>query len=366
MPNELSLNSATASNLTDRVEDVIPDTLVTNGASGSEETTYINTNWAKQWGYFNNLPELKSAMLMKAIWVCGKGYTCDPETQVILDHISGLGKDTFDDILFNMEIVKRVGGDAFAEIMRDKDSGVIINLKPLDPSSIRIVVDKKGIIDRYEQINKTDKTKEIKFKPEEILHLSNNRLADQISGISDITSMEKTILAEYQTFDDINKVAHRQAKPMIMFKLGTDDQTKIDAFIAKMDAATNKGENIYIPDDVNSVSYEVIQVNINQTLMEWRRDIQNKFYRAMGLPLIIFGQAGSTESGGKIEYLAHEQIFEKDQRQLEKQIWNQLYLKIDLIPPVSLLENLQTDQSKDGAMAQMNMQQSDMTAGSGR
>jgi len=363
MANELDFTKATASNMTDNVEDVVVDTKVTDGASGTGETTYLNTNWSKWWGYFNAIPDLKSAMLMKAIWNVGKGYKTDPATEIILDHIAGWGKDTFDDIMFNMEVIKRVGGDAFAEIMRD-DDGTLLNLKPLDPSSIRIVVDDLGVIVRYEQLSKTKKATKT-FKPEEIFHLCNNRLADQIHGISDIESMEKTILAEYQTFDDINKVAHRQAKPMIMFKLGTDDQTKIDAFIAKMDAATNKGENIYIPDDQNSVSFEVIQVNINQTLMEWRNDIRNKFYRALGLPQSIFGSAGATESGSKIEYLGHEQIFEKDQRYWEKQIWNQLYLKIDLIPPVSLLENLQTDQNKD-AQQGMEIQQSDVTAGSGK
>jgi len=86
----------------------------------------------------------------------------------------------------------------------------------------------------------------------------------------------------------------------------------------------------------------------------------------MGLPQIVFGAGNSTESGGKIEYLAHEQVFEKDQLFVEKQIWNQLQLKIDLIPPTSMLENLQNDYSKDGAAQEINIQKSDVTAGSGR
>jgi hypothetical protein len=81
-----------------------------------------------------------------------------------------------------------------------------------------------------------------------------------------------------------------------------------------MDAAVNKGENIYIPDDKNTLSYEVIQVNIASTIMAWRDDIRNKFYRTLGLPLIVFGSSGSTESGGKIDYLAHEQVFSHDQK----------------------------------------------------
>ena len=167
------------------------------------------------------------------------------------------------------------------------------------------------------------------------------------------------------SIEDMQKIMHRQARPMIMFKLGTDDTVKIAAFVKKMDAAVNKGENIYIPDDANSVDFEVVQVNVSSIIMEWRNDLKNRFYRTLGLPQIVFGSAGTTESGGKIEYLAHEQIFEKDQRSVENQIWQQLQLRINLIPPTSLLDNMEQDASKDGAMQQVNMQPSDVTAGAG-
>lgn len=362
----LDIDNAQASDFENDLDIYSVDLMNTDGATGQKETEYQNAKWSQQFGYFNKIPDLKSAILMKAVWNVGKGYSADPETTVILDHVSGWGKDTFDDILFNMEVTKRIGGDAFCEIMRD-ESGDLVNLKPLDPSTIKIIVDEAGLIKRYEQTSKNpEKEGVIKFEPKQIFHLSHNRLADQIHGISDIDAVESIILADAESFDDMTKVMHRQAKPMVMFKLGTDDTAKIDAFITKMDAATNKGENIYIPDDENSVSYEVIQVNVSQMIMEWRSELRNKFYRALGMPMIVFGSSGNTESGSKIEYLAHEQIFEKDQRHLELQIWNQLNLKINLVPPVSLLENLQTDQSKDGLAGGLNMQQNDITAGSGK
>src|SRR3990167_3568424 len=201
------------------------------------------------------------------------------------------------------------------------DEGNLINLKPLDPGAMRIICNNKGIIIRYEQI-KNGKTE--KFNPGNIFHLSHNRLADQIHGISDSTSIKNTFLAEYESFTDTKKIMHRQARPLVIFKLRTDDQTKITAFIAKMDSAWNKGECIYIPDDENLLTYEIVQVDVSATIMAWRTDIRNKFYRAVGLPQILFGSAGSTESGGKMEYLAHETVFEHEQRYLEKQIWNQL------------------------------------------
>ena len=68
-----------------------------------------------------------------------------------------------------------------------------------------------------------------------------------------------------------------------------------------MDQATQKGENIYIPDDDNTISYEVVQVNPNAMIMEWRNDIRNKFYRTIGLPQVVPGAGGSsTESESKV------------------------------------------------------------------
>jgi len=363
----LDIREAALSDMTNRVADISVSSKSIDGISNQDETTWINAKWTQYWGYFNEIADLKSAILMKAIWNVGKGYEADPETEVILDHISGWGKDTFDDILFNMEVIRRIGGDSFAEIIRADDK-TLINIKPLDPGSMRIVLDKLGIIKRYEQISRINGDIK-KFGVDEIFHLCNNRLASQIHGISDIESMEATILAEKENFEDMKKIMHHQARPLIMWKLGTDVASTISAFAEKMDKAVNKGENIYIPADENAVSYEVVQVNVSSIILDWRNDIKNKFYRAMGLPQVVFGSSGATESGSKIEYLAHEQIFEKDQRYLEKQIWNQLGLKIDLIPPVSLLENLQTDEKKDmsamGTPQGTEFQPQDITPGAG-
>lgn len=338
----------------------------TEGISAGKETTYTNPLWSTHWAYFNKHPELKSAILMKATWIVGKGYETDAETKVILNQISGMGKDTFDEILFNMEICRRVGRDSFAEIIRDKETGILINLKPLDPSSIRIHINENGLLDHYEQINKVNtKANPKKFKVDQIFHLSNNRLADQIHGISDIESLDTTLLAELESFADTKKLMHTQAKPFIIFKLKTDDTTKINDFVTKVGNCRNNGDDLFIPDDENLLSYEVVQLNPSNFILSWRDAIKNRFYRALGLPQVIFGQAQATESGGKVEYLAHEQVFEKDQRYLEKQIWKQLGIKINLISPVSLLEALQQDEVKDAQNAIM-LQQNDVQAGSGK
>jgi len=360
------LSNTTTSNLSTSVANLTVSPLATDGATGQKEYSWQNNNWNKYWGFFNDpdLGELKSAFVMKSIWNTGKGYTADPETTVILDHISGWGKDTFKDVLFNMDLISRLGGDSYAEIIRDKKTGLLLNLKILDPGSIKIVVDEKGILIRYEQVSKISGNPII-FQPDEIFHLSHNRLADQIHGISDIVALENTILSEKESFVDTRKIMHRQARPMIVFKLGTDDPTKISAFAAKMDQAVSKGENIYVPNDTNTFEYEVVKIDLNNMLMQWRDSIKQKFYTSLGLPASIFGGGAGTESQSKINYLAHEQVFSHDQKFLEEQIWNQLYLRIKLISPVTLLENLRTDESKDGNQG-MEIQPNDVTAGSGQ
>src|SRR3990167_938139 len=354
----LDIGNATLSDMTNRVKDYKVAAEVLDAATGQKETEYMNAFWSIYWGYFNSHPDLKSAILMKAVWIVGKGWNADPFTTVILDHISGWGKDTLDDIIFNMLVQKMINGDAYSEKIGDKDhvenslhmfKGTLINLKPLDPGSIKIVVDEKGIIKRYEQVNRIEgKQTQIKFHPNKIFHLCHNRIGNQIHGISDIKSLEPVLKSEEESFIDIKQVSHRNARPLIMFKIKTDIPSKIDEFVNKMDEALNKGENIYIPDDENTISYEVVQVNVGSIVMDWRNDIRNKFYRTIGLPQIVPGAGGqSTESESKVIYFAFEQIVKRDQLLIEKQIWNQLQLKIKLTPPTSLMQDLQVDSQKD-------------------
>jgi hypothetical protein len=81
--------------------------------------------------------------------------------------------------------------------------------------------------------------------------------------------------------------------------------------------------------------------------------------------LLPSGGGDATESGGKIGYLAFEQVVEKSQRELELQIWQQLGLKIDLYPPATLQANLQVDNRKDASQG-LGFQYNETTAGVGQ
>lgn len=178
----------------------------TDGASGNE-TYWYNQKWSEYLGYYDRIPELKSAIKGYATWITGKGVTYfNPYQKAQLEQIRGWGEDDFLSILWNMLVVKKINGDAYAEIIRD-EKGNLINLKPLDPSRIRHVVNSKGVLIRYDyqQTNK-DWTK---FKPYEIFHIVNDRIADNIHGDSVLTSIKWAIDARNEAMQDWRRISHR-------------------------------------------------------------------------------------------------------------------------------------------------------------
>jgi hypothetical protein len=362
---EYDIAGSTSSDLTGVMDDVTVPSQDTDAASG-KETSWQNMKWSQYYGYYKSIPELKQAIDMRSLWTIGRGYETTIPTRVVLESIRGWGMDTFNTILKNMIVTRRIAGDAFAEIIRDPQTKELINIKPLDPGQIRIVVNEKGIIKRYEQVSKTGK-KTQRFKPEEIFHLTNKRVADEIHGTSDIEVIEDIIKASEESFQDMKQLMHRHVKPIMAFKLDTDNQSKIDAFVTKMDEVINKGENIYIPKD--TVDFELVSVPSNATLnpLPWRAPLS-----VVGIPQIILGSSGEfTESTAKIAYLAFQQSVEDEQQDIEDQVWNQLYLKIELSFPASLQNELLSDEAKDGAstpqapMTAPEFQPSDTTVGLG-
>ncbi len=349
---------------TNQRTDFSVDTAVTDGPQGMGETLWSNTHWTQYLGYFNEIPELNAAINAKATWTIGKGFKAEEATTMILDTIKGNGMDTFNTILENCVRTYYIGGDSFCEIIRDKEKN-IINLKPLDPGSINIIVGKNGMLKRYEQSTRVDgKSNTKKFKPDKIFHLARNRVADQIHGTSVIKAVENIILARNEAIADYKQVMHRFVKPQWKFKLKTDDPSEIAAYKVKMDAATGAGENIYEPFDV--AESELLAVAPNATLdpKAWIDQQGKFFYEAVGVPQIIVGGSGEfTEASAKIAYLAFQQIIEEEQLFIEEQCLSQLNLVIELEFPASLENELLSDKAKDGPE---NVQPNETTAGSGQ
>jgi len=356
---ETNISSAVASDLTTAVTDYSVDSQQLDVAGDQQETTWNNNKWSQQLGYYKAIAELGISIDAKATWTVGKGFTADPETTFILQSMKGWGKETFNTILENLIRTYHIGGDAFAEIVRDKD-GNLLNLKILNPGSMVIVASKHGKIKRYEQITKIKGAGPVKFKPEDVFHLSRNRVADEIHGVSLIDRLEGIILMRNEAMADMKEVFHRFVKPKFIFHLDTDDPTKIAAFKAKNDAATGAGENMYVPKD--AVVPELIAVAPNSTLnpLPWIDNLNKYFFQAVGVPqFIVGGGTGFTEASEKIAYLAWQQTIEEEQLYIEEQTGMQLGIAIELEFPASLENELLSDNEKDGPQ---NIDKSEMTA----
>ena len=336
---ETDIGEALEGTVRNVIVDYSVDPQSTDGAGDQKETTWQMSLWSTHLGYYKEIPELQTAIDAKANWTMGAGFTADEQTTLLLSTIKGNGKDSFNSILSNSVRVYTIGGDSFSEIIRD-DEGILVNLKPLSPDSIRIVQNRKGRVIRYEQVSKTRKVYK-KFTPEQIFHLSRKRIADEIHGISVVPSVKWIILARNEAMNDWKRVLHRNIDPLWIFHLDTDDTAKIAVFKNKMDSARKNGECMYIPK--GAVVPELVTTAANASLnpLTWINQLNDYFFQAVNVPQIIIGNAKEfTDASSKIVYLSYEQSVKGEQLYIEEQVLGQLNLEIQLTFPASLQNEL--------------------------
>jgi len=346
---EFDVGSAQVSDLANAMVDFSVDALDTDGAGSELETTWQNTYWSTDYGYYDTIPEFQNAVDMKALWTVGAGFQADEATTMLLDSIKGNGKDSFNSILENMIKCKTISQDSFAEIIRDESDRLrpLVNLKPLDPGSMVIVQNEKGRIVRYEQVSKT-KTPNKRYKPEQIFHLSHDRTADSIHGKRIMSSLKWLILARNEAMDDWKTVLHRNVHPLWIIHADTDDKADIAALTTKMENAYSTKNFMIVPK--GAVVPELVATATNASLnpLAWIDSLNDYFYQAVMVPQILYGNAKSfTDASGKIVYLAHEQHVKREQLYVEEQVLGQLNLVIDLEFPASLQNDLISEKEKD-------------------
>ena len=324
----------------------------TDGASGDKVFRWPIENYKQNLGYYKKIPELRAVIDARTKWTLGKGYQGVGEskemTEVNLMVIKGIGNESFNTILGNMNTTADIAGDSFAEVIRD-DYGGVINLKVLDPSVMVIVYDSKGMITGYEQTSKTKGMKPRPLSIDKILHFTRNRTGDEVHGISLVEALVEIILMRNEAMTDWRRVQHRNVDPMWIIHMDTDDDTEIAAFKTKMDAARGKNEPImYVPKGV--IVPELVGVSNNAILnaMTWIENLNDYFYEVAGVPRFIVGNSkGFTEAAEKIGYLAFQQTIEEKQLYNEEQVLSQLGLEINLVFPASLENELISDNKKD-------------------
>jgi len=349
---EYNLAGTVEGDLRNQISDIYINAEALDSPSSKTKSEYQNVNWTIQYGYYKNTTDIQEVIDARARWIVGKGYIADESTQLLLDTLKGNGVDTFNSILQNMIRTMEIGGDSYAEIIRDSDD-IIVNIKPLDPQKIKVKFTKKGIIEKYEQTS----TKET-WEPEEILHFSRNRLGDSMHGISMVDVLKIFTESKKECLQDFRKVMHWHVKPRWKHKIKEDDPVAIAAYKTLQESTKATGDDIFEPFDL--VESELISVPANATLspISWLEYLDRAFYKAAGVPqFIVGGGTGFTEASEKIAYLSWQQTVEERQLYIEEQILAQLNIVINLEFPASLENELISDNAKDGAQ---NIDQSEL------
>lgn len=356
---ELDISKATTPTV---IQDFKVDPLQTEGVNEAGETWISYPEFTKWHGNWRKIAKVRMAINAYATWIVGQGWSADTRTTVNLENIKGWGEDTLLSILWNMLVVKKMNGDAFAEIIRTPEDGRFLNLKPLDPSSMTTFLNPQGIIIRYEQRTKTGENTAVKtFQPEQILHLVNDRVADSARGVSVIEAVEWNLQAQEEAKRAHRKMVKRNGIVRVI-EVDVDDTTKLNDFKVQWKEAIDKGDVLILPKDVAEAKDWHGTLD-TQGIVMWLNYLDDEFFMIIGIPKLIMGGMSEREGDSKMSYLSFEQVYKREANELIDDLWNQLAIKITLNKPASLQNQLADNELKN--TSQVGFQPNDTTAGVG-
>lgn len=338
MASEYNLSEATTTEIS------VPDYIVTSKAldvdNASGETYWYFSDAPQNIGYYTQIPEIASAVNSLATWAFGKGWEADPETKTVFEHFSGRGNDTYATIMWNHEVIKLVVGDAFCEIVWDKDKSTPLNLIPISPERVRIV-SKYGRIKRYD-VWTNEKWKA--FSVDNIYHSSNKRIGDQIHGTSQIDAAKWIIDARNEALIT-NRVIEKRGRALGIVYYKTNNAGKIAYANEQIEKAVKNGQMVGLPE--GSAEIKDFPTKPLSERMDWIRYLENFFYQIFGVPRSIATSDGTSEVGGINGHLIFEPVYGKEQVDEEANIWNQLARKISFNRPPSLAPKTQENAEKN-------------------
>lgn len=309
---------------------------------GKEETgtSYI-PNFKKWHGYYRQIPELRAVINKLASWTFGRKIKADEANQKKLDKIKGIGKDSARGVLKNCWRTALICGDSFAHILPKG------NLKPLNAGKIAIIANAQGIIIGYEQQG----NKRI-YEPEEIYHLSYERIADEIHGIPFPEALEELILARNEGITDLRVLYHRTVKPIQFFEVETDDTTKLNSVEKTINSAYKKSENVVIPSGVIKEiksSQGIKSPGLTIDNLNYLKFLVRQFVTACGMPEVVMGWGSeTTEAASKVIVTSFEQEIWDMKLYNQEMAKMQLKIELEIEPAPSLMDEIKKDKKKDG------------------
>lgn len=350
---QYDIGKSTTTDIGGKLDDYEVDSYSLDFASTQDETGHTFSKASEYFGYYKNIPELKKAIDALATWTVGIGWNTDTITKVELEHVTGWGEDSFQSIIWNMIVTKKIIGDSFAEIIKEGD--LLINIKPISPERMKIITGKNGMIKRYEYQQSDGGWK--KFKPEKILHLCNDRVGDEIHGTSVIEACKWVIDARNEALSDKRLIEHRNRALGIAY-YDTDDTGKINYANSQIEKAVKKGEMLGLPKETVQIAEFPNKTTTDK--IAWIQYLEGFFYQAVGIPRVIATSQDYTEAASKVGFLTFEPVYTSEQQLLEQDLWNQLGIKITFNRPPSLGGTMQASEVKN--TGQTGFQPTDLTA----
>ncbi len=301
-------------------------------------------------GLYRNIAEWKASVDTFCRWIVGRKLIMDGNTTKTVSRIKGIGVDDFRKILLNQKRTAKMCGDSYASIVKDKAKRWV-NLKPLDPGTIRIDSNLKGIIKRYVQVvDKSNIQSKIldSWKPHEMFHLANNRIANEIHGIPDVESLQNIIKWRHQVMNTYSVILHRYMKPTYFYETDTDDPVEIEAIKNKIDNAIKNFENVVLP---KGALDEVKQVKTAQFSaldpMPWLTFLKKYFILVTGVPDIVQGESReSAISSGELNYISYKERIKQEQEDYILEIKSQLGLDVGFEEPREITIEAEKDNTE--------------------
>lgn len=350
-PQDFSQTTTTTSKSDYAVPSVTP-----NSPTSKDENYWDNPNFTRWFGKYINVAKIKKALDGYADWVLGQGYTTDTKTKIMLEHIQGNGKESFDDIMWNAIILKKVNGESYTHVIRDpenKETGVIINMRPLNPQYMRTVYSGKGRVKEYRYYGTPERNEGfVTYKPNEILHMFNDKVVDEMAGRSVIEAVEWNIEAQEEAKRVHRKLVWRSGVVRVI-EVDTSNAAELTTLKAQYKIAEEKGDVLLLPKDKARVADWKPNMDV-AGILAWLDYLDNEFYISIGFPRDLAGASTSaTEAGMKMSYITHQPLYEKEVKEMEEALWNQLGIKITFNRVENLLQNEQQNEMKNTNQTQM-------------
>lgn len=347
-------NNATT-DLSGTVQDVQITPANIDPASGIGARVWDYPDAANHLGFLKQIAEMKSALKVLVMRVCGSGWDAGPKTARLKAFV-GWGNDTFDTICENILTQSKALGDGFAEIIRDENKDPI-NLKPLYTGDMKVFSDENGLIEKYEQKSHSPDAKNKEFRRDQIFHISNDRLGNEIHGTSVVASLKVIIEAKNEALSDERKIRHRELA-MGVLRVDTGDEVEKKKAKEAYQDAVNKGEVLVLPEGFKLED----NPNTPRDRLQWLQYLDNLLYQVIGTPKVLVTSEGYTEAGGKAGLLAFEPTEIAEKLRFEAAFLAQVGIKFTFTRTPSLLGPTQETEQKNSGQTAIQANETQITA----